>query len=113
MPRSPQLADGYVSQIQLYRKPMEAATEALDWKMISGSKDEATLDPLCKSLDKAIENLGTALRPIKALFAAWINLCTCVILVVWSVGLCEVIRSRPEVEPDTKKPAKKQKSAKK
>ncbi|CAE7852795.1 unnamed protein product [Symbiodinium microadriaticum] len=65
---SPQLAEGYVSQIRLYQQPIETATEALDWKMISGSKDEATLEPLVRVLDKAIENYASALRPIKALF---------------------------------------------
>ena len=49
---------------------MDAATESLDWKMISGSKDEATLEPLVKDLDKAIEDYNTALKPIKALFVA-------------------------------------------
>ncbi|CAE7355079.1 unnamed protein product, partial [Symbiodinium necroappetens] len=63
-----QLADGYISQIQHYRTPVDAAIEALDWKMISGFKDEATLDPLAKKLDKAIEDYNNALKPVKALF---------------------------------------------
>ncbi|CAE7780220.1 unnamed protein product [Symbiodinium sp. CCMP2592] len=65
---SSQLSEGYISQIQLYRKPMEDATETLDWKVISGAKDAATLEPLVKALDKAIEDYNNALKPIKGLF---------------------------------------------
>ncbi|CAE7392729.1 Rrbp1 [Symbiodinium sp. CCMP2592] len=69
------LAKGYISQIHLYQSPMEKATEALDWKLVEGVKDEATLAPLVTTLDTAVENYGNAIRPIKALFVAQLHNC--------------------------------------
>lgn len=66
-PRSKELADGYLSQIQLYRTPVEAATDALDMKLVQGAKDETSLQPLMNSLDKAMEEFGNAMRPIRTL----------------------------------------------
>lgn len=64
------MASGYISQIRLYQAPMEAATEALDWRLVEGAKDEAALLPLVQTLEKAVESYTNAVRPIKALFAA-------------------------------------------
>ncbi|CAE7783923.1 F5, partial [Symbiodinium necroappetens] len=68
--KSETLASGYISQIRLYQAPMEAATEALDWRLVEGAKDEAALLPLVQTLEKAVESYTNAVRPIKALFAA-------------------------------------------
>ena len=62
------MAEGYISQIKLYQEPLEKATEALDWKLVEGTKDEGTLQPLVNHLDKAVESYASAVRPIKALF---------------------------------------------
>ena len=67
-PRSKQLGDGYLSQIKLYQAPVEAATDALDMKLVQGAKDEASLQPLMTQLEKAMEDFANALRPIRALF---------------------------------------------
>ncbi|CAE7919828.1 F5, partial [Symbiodinium necroappetens] len=65
---SKQLAEGYVSQLKHYQGPIEAATDALDMKLIEGCKDEKSLQPLMTVLDTAVENYTTAVRPIRALF---------------------------------------------
>ncbi|CAE7426321.1 F5 [Symbiodinium microadriaticum] len=64
---SKQLADGYTSQIELYQGPVQAATDALDMKLIEGAKDEASLQPLMAHLDKAMEEFATAMRPIRSI----------------------------------------------
>ena len=66
-PRSKQLAEGCLSQIQLYQTPVEAATDALDMKLVQGAKDETSLQPLMTGLEKAMEDFSNALRPIRAL----------------------------------------------
>jgi len=101
MPRSPQLAEGYVSQIQLYLKPIQTATEALNWTINTGTKKEKTLLPVATNHDKAVENYTNALKPIKALFVAWLNRS-----IVYGLSLgCGTLWS--EVEPEAKKPATK------
>ena len=51
------MGDGYLSQIKLYQAPVEAATDALDMKLVQGAKDEASLQPLMTQLEKAMDNL--------------------------------------------------------
>ncbi|CAE7699681.1 F5 [Symbiodinium sp. CCMP2592] len=68
--KSEALAQGYISQINLYKDPLEKATEALDWKLVEGTKDEASLAPLVTSLEAAVESYASAVRPIKGLLVS-------------------------------------------
>ena len=56
---------------------MEAATEALDWRLVEGAKDETSLKPLVEEVDKVMDLYGAAIRPIRALFNVTLSAFPC------------------------------------
>ena len=59
---------------------MQAATDALDMKLIEGAKDEASLQPLMAHLDKAMEEFATAMRPIRSILETLLHIISFYIL---------------------------------
>ncbi|CAE7857774.1 unnamed protein product, partial [Symbiodinium necroappetens] len=62
------MRDGFMEEIQVHEKEMNAATEALQHAKISGVKDDASLAPLNTALSKTLDAYNAYERQLKTMF---------------------------------------------